>query len=527
MDISIFEIIGPVMLGPSSSGTAGMARLGRAASRFLDGEIKSIDLRFHKRNADYAGLRSHCALIGGLLGYEPDDPVIRESVKLAKSRGIKLTGSWFPDDADIDGHSVGMTVVQTNGRVQRVTGASVGGGSIDIFGIDDFDVKLASTEDYLFVWADNDISDKLAGLLGSFGISADIRSDVKDGRYLFYVSVPKSFDAENAVNKIRSFDGVTRTLHTDAFIEFGFVPHEPLFTTFAELISLSEETGRSIPELTIEYEMGRSGRTRDEIYGQMANNLRLMKECVNYGLNNELHTLFGFDPGDNAKKMLKARENGQTLSGSTMTKAFAKAMSVMEMGESMNRIVAAPTGGSAGIVPGCILTVQEDHGYSDDRLIEALFVAAAMGVVMYYHHTSFSGMSGGCQGEIGVSSAMAAAALAYIGGGDTRECCNAMALAMKNILGLVCDRIGGSSEIPCTTRNCIGVGNAFAGCDMALAGIGSYVSPDSVILALVNTQKLLPAALRGGCGALRCTPESAKATAIEKEICRSLALDEE
>ena len=135
-------------------------------------------------------------------------------------------------------------------------------------------------------------------------------------------------------------------------------------------------------------------------------------------------------------------------------------------------------------------------------------------------------MSGGCQGEIGVSSAMAAAALAYLGGGDAKECCHAMALAMKNILGLVCDRIGGSSEIPCTTRNCIGVGNAFAGCDMALAGIASYVSPDNVILALTNTQKLLPPELRGGCGALRCTPESAKATAIEKEICRSLALDE-
>ena len=525
MDISIFEIIGPVMLGPSSSGTAGMARLGRAASRFLDGEIKSIDLRFHKRNVDYAGLRSHCALIGGLMGYEADDPVIRESVKLAKSKGIKLTGSWFPDDADIDGHSVGMTVVQKDGRIQRVTGASVGGGSINIFGIDDFDVKLASTEDYLFVWSDKDISTELLNILRSANINSDISHDCKQERYLFYISVPKQFD-ENVLKLIKDVEGVNRVLHTEAFIEFGFVPHEPLFTSYDELIKLSEETGKNIPELTIEYEIGRSGRSREEIYAQMSNNLKLMKECVNYGLTEELHTLFGFDPGDNAKKMLKANESGQTLSGSTMGRAFAKAMSVMEMGESMNRIVAAPTGGSAGIVPGCILTVQEDKGFSDDKLVESLFVAAAMGVVMYYHHTSFSGMSGGCQGEIGVSSAMAAAALAYLGGGDTKECCHAMALAMKNILGLVCDRIGGSSEIPCTTRNCIGVGNAFAGCDMALAGIASYVSPDNVILALTNTQKLLPPELRGGCGALRCTPESAKATAIEKEICRSLALDE-
>ena len=99
-------------------------------------------------------------------------------------------------------------------------------------------------------------------------------------------------------------------------------------------------------------------------------------------------------------------------------------------------------------------------------------------------------MGGGCQGEIGVSSAIAAAALAYLGGGDTKTICHAMALSMKNILGLICDRIGGSSEIPCIRRNGIGVANAFSGCDMALAGIESYVSPDEVIKALCNTQKL-------------------------------------
>ncbi len=145
---------------------------------------------------------------------------------------------------------------------------------------------------------------------------------------------------------------------------------------------------------------------------------------------------------------------------------------------------------------------------------------------MYYHKASFSGMGGGCQGEIGVSSAIAASALAYLGGGDTTVCCHAMALAMKNILGLVCDRIAGSSEIPCTTRNCIGVGNAFAGCDMALAGIRSYVSPDSVIEALVNTQKALPAELRGGAGALRITKEAIEARAIEAKMNAASSLPE-
>lgn len=145
---------------------------------------------------------------------------------------------------------------------------------------------------------------------------------------------------------------------------------------------------------------------------------------------------------------------------------------------------------------------------------------------MYYHHASFSGMGGGCQGEIGVSSAIAAAALCYLGGGDAKTICDACALSMKNILGLICDRIGGSSEVPCIRRNGIGVANAFSGCDMALAGIPSYVPPDEVIEALCNTQKLLPPELRGGFGGLGCTATSRRAREIEDRLNRELTLPE-
>ena len=522
MDISVFEVIGPVMVGPSSSGTAGMARLGWAAGRFLDGPVKKIHLAFHPRLQDYAGLRSHVALVGGVLGMREYDPNLKHALDIARERGIQLTAGKLKPPLP-DALVVKLYMEQESGVVRTVEGISVGGGSISITAIDDFPVELISTEKYLFVWADANVSEAILRMMPP---ETELKKSEKEGKSLFYMGVSPQLKEEPVKEGLQKIPGVTKALFTEPFLSFGYRPYQPLFTTFADLMRLTDETGKDIPELAIEYEMDRSGRTRQEIWDEMKASLDYMRESVQTGLEEELHTLFGFGTGADGKKMMKALAEGRTLSGSTMSRAFAKALATMEMDCSMNRIVAAPTGGSAGIVPGCILTIQEDRGCSDEELVKSLFVAAAAGICMYYQNANFSGMRGGCQGEIGVSSAIAAAALAYLGGGDTKTICHAMALSMKNLLGLICDRIGGSSEIPCIRRNCVGVANAFAGCDMALAGITSYISPDEVIAALCNTQKLLPAALRGGYGGLGCTLGAKHAREIEAKINQSLRLPE-
>ena len=333
--------------------------------------------------------------------------------------------------------------------------------------------------------------------------------------------------AGKAAGEIEKLQGVSKVFFVEPFLTFGYVPHEPLFRSFEDLMRISKETGKDIAEIAIDYEMDRSGRSREAIWDEMSRSLEYMRECVETGLKEDIVTRYGFGTGTAGKMMMQAIAEGKTLAGPTMGRAFAKALSVMAMDCAMNRLVAAPTGGSAGIVPGAIFTVQEDRGCSDEELVKSLFVAAACGVCMYWHGANFSGHRGGCQGEVGVSSAIAAAAICYLGGGDTEQCCHAMALALKNILGLVCDRIGGSSEVPCMTRNCMGVANAFSGCDMALAGIKSFICPDEVITALCNTQQLLPAALRGGMGACRITKEGYAARAFEKEANADLMLDPE
>lgn len=519
-DISLFEIIGPVMLGPSSSGTAGMARLGRAAYEFLTEPLISIHIKYHPRDTGFFGLRSHVALVGGALGFSPYAPKLREALVIAKERGITVSTSQFTGDKLPESAlTVELDMVQKSGKRCTITGVSVGGGSISVTGIDGFSVSLSSTAAYVFAWSDVPVEEGLREIFHD----TPIDHARQGSQYLYYVNVGQRPDPQRA-RQVEEISGVTRALSISPFLSLGYVPHQPLVTSFAQLLELSEQSGKDVFEIAVDYEINRSGRTREDIWTDMAQMLEHMKQAVREGMETPMKTLFGFGSGEDGKKMMRALEEGRSLSGSTLNRAVAKALSTMEVACAMGCVVAAPTAGSCGIVPGCLLTVQEDRALSDEQVIKGLFAAAMCGVVMYYHQVSFSGMGGGCQGEIGVSSSIAAAGLAYLGGGTTVQVTDACALALKNILGLICDRIGGSSEIPCIRRNGIGVSNAFCGADLALAGISSYIPPDEVVEALVDCEKRLPPELRGGCGGLTSTPTAAKARKIEEQINASLAM---
>ena len=485
MDISVFEVVGPKMMGPSSSATAGMARIGSTAHKFLTGPLKSIDVKFVPARADgYFACRSHLGLIGGTMGIPADDTRLVQAMDIAKEQGIELSVSVFDEPAPAMPLTVQITAEMKNGDVSTVRGVSVGGGSIAIEEIDGFKVQPAPTEAHLFVWSDKNIEAEIkAALPGS-----EPQFDQKEGKYLFCVGVsPKITEAEQ--DKVKKIAGITRVQYIEPFIPLGYVPHEPLFTSYEQLEKMSKDTGKSIAELAIDYEIGRSGRTREEIWDNMADFLEVMKNSAKAGVTEDIVPLYGYQVGDCGKKMMKAYEQGVTLGGTILPKAIATAVGIMEYSMSCHCIIAAPTGGSSGIVPGCILTVRDEHGYTDKQLIESLFVAAIIGVVMYYHNVSFSGSNGGCQGEVGVSSAMAAAALVYLGGGNSHQVIEGSTLAMKHILGLLCDPIPGCPEVPCIKRNGIGVGNAFSGADMALSGVESFIPPDEVIDSLAHLQE--------------------------------------
>ncbi|WP_432408500.1 L-serine ammonia-lyase, iron-sulfur-dependent, subunit alpha [Wukongibacter sp. M2B1] len=277
------------------------------------------------------------------------------------------------------------------------------------------------------------------------------------------------------------------------------------FNSGESLVNICKEQNRKIWEVMLLREVENSDKTEEEIFSLMMENLEVMKRAVKKGLDEDIKSVSGLVGGD--AKLLKNRyENKDTASGSRMLKAVAGAMAVLEVNASMGQVVAAPTAGSCGILPGVLITIGEELNISDDDLVKGLFTASAVGLIISQNAT-VSGAEGGCQAETGTASAMAAAAVVELLGGEPEAALHAASMTIKNILGLVCDPIAGLVECPCVKRNAIGAANAQISADMALAGIKSIIPFDEVVEAMYKVGKSLPNDLREtALGGLAATP---------------------
>lgn len=216
--------------------------------------------------------------------------------------------------------------------------------------------------------------------------------------------------------------------------------------------------------------------------------------------------------GTDGKKIHDAREKGQLICGDFIGRVMERAVKMAESNACMKRIVAAPTAGSCGVIPAVFLTVQEEKGYTDEQMTEALYVAAGIGGVIE-RRAFLAGAAGGCQAEIGSASSMAAGALVYLMGGDADQIAHAAALAMKSLLGLACDPVAGLVEVPCVKRNVLGAVNAMTAADMAMAGLKSQIPPDEVFDAMKSIGRQMPENVREtGLGGLAGTPTGKKLT---------------
>ena len=223
------------------------------------------------------------------------------------------------------------------------------------------------------------------------------------------------------------------------------------------------------------------------------------------GYDPALHSASGMVGGDGAK-MREYIQKGKTICGDYIGQVIAQALEMGESNACMKCIVAAPTAGSCGVLPAVLLPYQAREGLDDNTMVRAMYVAGAIGQVVAAK-ASIAGAAGGCQAEIGTASAMGAAALCYLGGGDAQAVCHAAAIAIKAMLGLVCDPIAGLVEVPCVKRNAAGAVIAMSSADMALAGIRSAVPPDEVILAMREVGDKMDVSLKEtGVGGVAGTP---------------------
>ncbi|MGD6843407.1 L-serine ammonia-lyase, iron-sulfur-dependent, subunit alpha [Bacillus infantis] len=277
-----------------------------------------------------------------------------------------------------------------------------------------------------------------------------------------------------------------------------------LFRNVAEVVELAESKGVKIAEIMIQQEIEVSGRTREEIIAQMDRNLTVMEEAVERGLKG-VKSVSGLTGGD-AVLLQNYIKSGKALSGNLLLDAVSKAVATNEVNAAMGVICATPTAGSAGVVPGTLFAVKEKLNPTRQEMIEFLFTSAAFGFVVA-NNASISGAAGGCQAEVGSASGMAAAAIVELAGGTPSQAAEAMAITLKNMLGLVCDPVAGLVEVPCVKRNAMGASNAMTAADMALAGITSRIPCDEVIIAMYKIGLTMPSALRETAeGGLAATP---------------------
>ncbi len=282
------------------------------------------------------------------------------------------------------------------------------------------------------------------------------------------------------------------------------------YETISELVNEAEKKGVRISELVIEDQAASMEKSTLELYEKMELSFRVMQESVKVGQDKNQKSTSGLTGGEGFLMKEYAGKDGGGLCGSFISGAIARALSVAGCNASMGKIVAAPTAGSCGILPGCLVSLYEDKGYPEKEIIMSMFTAAAFGMVIA-NRASLAGAQGGCQAECGSAAAMAAAALVELQGGTPSQCADACAIAISSQMGLVCDPVAGLVEIPCIKRNASGLMIAFSSADMVLAGIEAKIPVDECLDAMKEVGDSMAVGLKETAkGGLATTPTGQK-----------------
>ena len=276
------------------------------------------------------------------------------------------------------------------------------------------------------------------------------------------------------------------------------------YKSISELVNAASSAGKTISEVVLADQAEQLCISPDALFERMDARLSVMEDSVKAGMNPALRSTSGLTGGDASRMWDHAASGG--ICGGFTNRAMARALAVSENNAAMGKIVAAPTAGSCGILPGAVVSMLDEGRCSREAAVMALFTAGAFGMVIA-QNASIAGAEGGCQAECGSAAAMAAAALVELMGGTPQQCAHACAMAIKNQLGLVCDPVAGLVEIPCIKRNVSGVAIAFSSAEMALAGIESKIPADECIGAMREVGCSIPSALRETAkGGLAATP---------------------
>ena len=468
------DVLGPIMVGPSSSHTAGTARVGLMARALLGEEPAGARVTFDPGGSlapTYRGQGSDRGYVGGMLGLDPGDPALARSLEIAAARGFRVEFGVEPLEENSHPNMSRIELTGVTGRRLDLLGASTGGGMMRIYRVQDHPVDLPGDEHELLVIDE----------------SGSLRRECLDGP-------PASLPAGRWVGYAPPVVPVAA--------RFG---QQPLWTTAAAAVACC---GGSFGEASLAYELNRSGWTEARAQEHMSRIWDVMRAAVQRGLTEDLSLIGGIFT-TSAKGIAAANAAGRLLGG-PISLSVAYATAVMEVSNSAGVVVAAPTAGSAGVVPGVLVAAAERLGASHEQILRALWAAGGIGLLIARHAT-FAAEVAGCQAEVGAASAMAAAGLVELAGGTAAQAEGAASVALQNSLGMVCDPVAGLVQVPCFGKNAMGVGNAYAAADMVLGGYPALIPFDEVAAAMLRVGHALPRELRcTALGGLATTPTGEK-----------------
>ena len=514
---SIFnDVIGPVMRGPSSSHCAASVRIGLIVRDLLDGEIEDVLIEFDPNGSlatTHDSQGSDMGLFGGLLGWDATDERLADSPKWIQKAGINVTIKIAPLDSD---HPNAYKITASNAReAHTVLALSTGGGIIEVVEIDGAHVSISGDYYETLVYFNGDESQLLAYMTDHI-VADEIRLLAGDNAHFIEMKSQKFLDEKTIASLRTQFDIQSIKQIAPVLPVLSRLEIEVPFITCAALLDHNQDQQRDLWELAVLYECQRGGLTHDQVLQKMADIVAIMENAIDAGLAGTEYAdrILGYQSGNFQSQM----ESQRLLEGGVLNQMILYTTALMESKSAMGLIVAAPTAGACGGLPGACLGAARAMGLAHDTVVKAMLAGGMIGVFIAAHST-FAAEVGGCQAECGSGSGMAAAALVTLAGGSTQQAVNAASMALQNTLGMICDPVANRVEAPCLGKNVLAASNALACANMALSDYDPVIPLDEVIETQFKVGKMLPSALRcTGLGGLSVTKTSLE---IEKRLARA------
>lgn len=518
---SIFnDIVGPMMVGPSSSHTCGPSRIGFLSRQLLPGRLKKCTVQFARDGAYtlmYKGQRSDMGYINGLLGRRPEDLRLCNAFEEARQEGVEVTFE-ICDFSPVVPNISHLILENTEGERVVVHSDSTGGGTVKLLEIDGFPVSIVGDCYELIVRTNGDAAANEAyknKLIQLFETNEGSSAATIDNKGLLNIKQRKPYE-ESLLEQIRTMPHVMNVTVIEPVLVVSSNRHAKLpFSSADEMLALSQKSGKALWELAVEYEMTRAGWSHDQVLHYMEKVIDTMEKGVKEALTGKIN-IKGIIQPTAGKVQTYCKENPRAIDMGVMNTAIPWAMATMEYSSSMGVVLCAPTGGSAGVFPGAVLGVCNHLGLSMKEKVQAMLVTSIIGIVMS-KDCNYSAELYGCQVEPGAASAMAAGALVYIMGGTASQSCAAASSALQNILGTICDPVAGLVQIPCINRNAMSAANAVLSANMIMGGFDPLIPLDQAAETLFRVGRQLPSELRCTCKGGLCTTPSGQHLAQEQE----------